>query len=111
MHCRYPAYAQADCEIACDFAAKVGKPCALAETGIDAGIQDVTITDWYMSDLLENLLDYSSPTTSCQNLAYVLTWSNEQPERYVPTYNLLLHPPSVTHVRFHTSFLLRTPGG
>ena len=78
---RYPEYAQADCEIACDFAAQVGKPCALAETGIDDGITSVTNADWYMSDLLDNLLDYSSPTSSCQNLSYVLTWSNEQPGR------------------------------
>lgn len=82
IQARYPEYAQADCEVACDFAAQVGKPCALAETGIDDGITSVTNADWYMSDLLDNLLDYNSPTSSCQNLSYVLTWSNEQPGRY-----------------------------
>merc|ERR1711998_788243 len=78
----YPGYVQADCEVACDFAANQNKPCALAETGIDDGIEAVTNSRWFMSDLLDNLLDYSSPRTSCQNLSYFLTWSNEQPGRY-----------------------------
>ena len=39
-------YLQADCEIACDFAIKEGKPCALAETGIADGIREIHNADW-----------------------------------------------------------------
>ena len=42
----YSEYAQEDCKVACDFAAKVGKPCALAETGIADGIQTIGNQDW-----------------------------------------------------------------
>merc|ERR1711988_600178 len=51
----YADYAKADCKIACDFAAKVGKPCALAETGIADGIQSIGNREWFMGDLLDNL--------------------------------------------------------
>ena len=35
-----------------------------------------------MTDVLDNLMDPSTPDSSCNSLSYMLTWSNEQPYRY-----------------------------
>ena len=75
----YNDYVKADCEVACGFALSEGKPCALAETGIADGIENVDNDQWFMTDLLDNLMNSSD---TCRRLSYMLTWSNEQPGRY-----------------------------
>jgi len=79
----YKDYVKADCEVACAFAESVNKPCALAETGIADGIQNIANEQWFMTDVLDNLMNRTTEATDvCSNLAYMLTWSNEQPGRY-----------------------------
>jgi len=79
----YKDYVKADCEVACEFANSVNKPCALAETGIADGIQNIANDRWFMTDVLDNLMNESDTSnTYCNNLAYMLTWSNEQTGRY-----------------------------
>lgn len=74
----YKDYVVADCEVACAFAAQENKPCALAETGIADGIENVDNPYWFMTDVLENLMSGEN----CKRLSYMLTWSNEQTGRY-----------------------------
>merc|ERR1711988_1148934 len=60
-------YVLADCEVACAFAEKEGKPCALAETGIADGMENVDNEYWFMTDVLENLWN----GTYCRKLSYI----------------------------------------
>ena len=71
-------YLLADCEAACAFAESVNKPCAAAEIGIADGIELIANEDWYMTDLLDNIMS----SDSCKRISYMLTWSNESPRRY-----------------------------
>lgn len=71
-------YLLEDCRAACNFSMTVGKPCAAAEIGIADGIQMIKNEDWYMSDLLENVMS----DDICKRISYMLTWSNESPRRY-----------------------------
>ena len=81
LHCRYAYvkaykdYVVADCEVACAFAAQENKPCALAETGIADGIENVDnpyvncehyAPDW--SHLPNSFLNAINP------LKYTRTW-------------------------------------
>lgn len=76
----FPSKLLADCRLINSFARERGKVAALAETGITAGIQDVTNPRWFMDNFTHVIMDDEEDI--CQDTVYALTWINKHKNDY-----------------------------
>lgn len=97
----YQKYVLEDCAIVVDFAVERGKVATLAETGILAGIQNITRPTWFVDDFLMPIMK------TCPALAYALTYTDFSTKNYwVPIKGETTYPGFIDFYRDQHSVFL-----
>lgn len=72
-----------DCRIVVEFAEKNNKVPAITEFGVQDGIQNTTLSNWYMDAFLSPIKNDSI----ARKVAYAVTWANRKNEKWIPLKN------------------------